>query len=101
MEIGKEKAVIVPVSTLGLLLAMVGSADWKTENNERVIFNTAASIDNVDARNELMAYAMTFKALERQACGADVEGLVDRIREDFGDKMLEKVLKKIEEIEKN
>lgn len=31
MEIGKEKAVMVPASTMGLLLAMASNTKWETE----------------------------------------------------------------------
>ena len=33
MEIGKEKAVMVPASTMGLLLAMASNTKWETENS--------------------------------------------------------------------
>lgn len=39
VEIGKEKAVMVPASTMGLLLAMASSADWETENTARIAAN--------------------------------------------------------------
>jgi hypothetical protein len=36
VEIGKEKAVMVPVSTLGLLMAIAMGAEWKTESTKGV-----------------------------------------------------------------
>ena len=102
MEIGKEKAVIIPVRTLGELMAMAGSANWKTEDTKKLAADVVLLIDNVDdveAKSELKAYMIAFGALETQARGGDAKELIDGAREVFGNEMLERVLKKIEEIE--
>lgn len=102
MEIGKEKAVMVPASTMGLLLAMAGTANWKTENTAKIAADIALlidDVDDVDIRNELKAYIVAFDALEMQAHGEDAKEMIDGAQEAFGDEVLEKVLKKIEEIE--
>lgn len=98
MEIGKEKVVIVPVSTLGLLLAVAMGAEWKTENTKEV---AAAILDgNPGTKNELLAYMVAFNALEVEArgCGEIAERLIDGAQETYGAEVLEKVLHKIEEI---
>lgn len=99
MEIGKEKAVIIPVRTLGALMAMAGSANWKTEDTKKLAADVVLLIDNVEAKSELKAYMIAFGALETQARGGDAKELIDGAREVFGNEMLERVLKKIEEIE--
>lgn len=57
-------------------------------------------VDDVDIRNELKAYMIAFGALETQARGEDAKEIIDGAREVFGNEMLKRVLKKIEEIEK-
>lgn len=102
MEIGKEKAVTVPVSTLGLLMAMAGSAEWETENTKKVVNRIARLIDGVvdtDTGSELKAYIVAFGALEMQARGGDATEIIDGAQRTFGNRMLKRVLKKIEEIE--
>lgn len=99
----KEKAVIISVKALGALMAMAGTANWKTENTAKIANDIAVlidSADDVDIRNELKAYIVAFGALEMQAHGESAKGMIDGVQEAFGDEMLEKVLKKIEEIEK-
>lgn len=103
MEIGKEKAVIISVKALGALMAMAGTANWKTENTAKIAADIALlidDVDDVDIRNELKAYIVAFGALEMQAHGEDAKEMIDGAQEAFGDEVLEKVLKKIEEIEK-
>lgn len=100
MEIGKEKAVIIPVRTLGALMAMAGSANWKTEDTKKLAADVVLLIDNVEAKSELKAYMIAFGALETQARGGDAKEIIDGAREVFGNEMLERVLKKIEEIER-
>lgn len=98
----KEKAVIIPVRALGMLMAMAGTANWKTENTNEIANDIAVlidSADDVDIRNELNAYALAFSALEMQARGEDAKEIIDDAQEKLGDEMLEKVLKKIEVIE--
>lgn len=102
MEKGKEKAVIIPVRALGALMAMAGSANWKTEDTAKIAADIALlidDVDDVDIRNELKAYMIAFGALETQARGEDAKEMIDGAQEAFGDEVLEKVLKKIEEIE--
>lgn len=104
MEIGKEKAVMVPASTMGLLLAMASSADWKTESTKKFVAGIVGVINDagdIDTKNELNAYILAFSALETQACGEDAEEIIDGIQRTSGDEieMLERVLQKIEEIE--
>lgn len=99
----KEKAVIIPVRALGVLMAMAGTANWKTENTNEIANDIAAlidSADDVDIRNELKAYIVAFGALEMQAHGESAKGMIDGAQGTFGDEVLEKVLKKIEEIER-
>ena len=98
----KEKAVIISVKALGALMAMAGTANWKTENTAKIAADIALlfdDVDDVDIRNELKAYIVAFGALEMQAHGEDAKEMIDGAQEAFGDEMLEKVLKKIEEIE--
>lgn len=100
MEI--EKAVTVPVSTLGLLMAMAGSAEWETESTKKFVAFIGGAIDDVcdtDTKNELNAYLVAFSALETQACGEDAKELIDDVQRASGDEMLERVLGKIKEIE--
>lgn len=99
VEIGKEKAVIVTASAMGLLLAMASSADWETENTAKIAANIVGLIDEPTTEHELNAYALAFSALEMQARGEDAKEIIDDAQEKFGDEMLEKVLKKIEVIE--
>lgn len=102
MEIGKEKAVIIPVRTLGALMAMAGSANWKTEDTKKLAADVVLlinGVDDIDTRNELNAYIVAFGALEMQSRDEDAEDIIDGAQRTFGDEMLEKVLKKIEEIE--
>lgn len=99
MEIGKEKAVMVPARTMGLLLAMASSADWETENTAKIAANIVGLIDEPTTEHELNAYALAFSALEMQARGEDAKEIIDDAQEKLGDEMLEKVLKKIEVIE--
>lgn len=99
VEIGKEKAVMVPASTMGLLLAMASSTDWETENTARIAANIVGLIGEPTTEHELNAYALAFSALEMQARGEDAKEIIDDAQEKLGDEMLEKVLKKIEEIE--
>lgn len=99
----KEKAVIISVKALGALMAMAGTANWKTENTAKIAADIALlidDVDDVDIRNELKAYIVAFSALEMQAHGEDAKEMIDGAQEAFGDEVLEKVLKKIEEIEK-
>lgn len=103
MKKRKEKAVIISVKALGALMAMAGTANWKTENTAKIAADIALlidDVDNVDIRNELKAYIVAFGALEMQAHGEDAKEMIDGAQEAFGDEVLEKVLKKIEEIEK-
>lgn len=103
MKKRKEKAVIISVKALGALMAMAGTANWKTENTAKIAADIALlidDVDNVDIRNELKAYIVAFGALEMQAHGESAKGMIDGVQEAFGDEVLEKVLKKIEEIEK-
>ena len=99
----KEKMnVIISVRALGMLMAMAGTANWKTENTNEIANDIAVlidSADDVDIRNELKAYIVAFGALEMQAHGESAKGMIDGAQEAFGDEVLEKVLKKIEEIE--
>lgn len=99
MEIKGEKAVMVPASTMGLLLAMASSADWETENTARIAANIVGLIGEPTTEHELNAYALAFSALEMQARGEDAKEIIDDAQEKLGDEMLEKVLKKIEVIE--
>lgn len=97
-----EKTVIVPVSTLGLLMAMAGSTEWKTESTKKVVASIVGlinGVDDIDTRNELNAYIVAFGALEMQSRDEDAEDIIDGAQRTFGDEMLEKVLQKIEEIE--
>ena len=97
-----EKTVIVPVSTLGLLMAMARSTEWKTESTKKVVASIVGlinGVDDIDTRNELNAYIVAFGALEMQSRDEDAEDIIDGAQEAFGDEVLEKVLKKIEEIE--
>lgn len=99
----KEKAVIISVKVLGALMAMAGTANWKTENTAKIAADIVLlidDVDDVDIRNELKAYMIAFGALETQARGEDAKEIIDGAREIFGNEMLERVLKKIEEIEK-
>ena len=99
----KEKAVIISVKSLGALMAMAGTANWKTENTAKIAADIALlidDVDDVDIRNELKAYMIAFGALETQARGEDAKEIIDGAREVFGNEMLKRVLKKIEEIEK-
>ncbi len=103
MKKRKEKAVIISVKALGALMAMAGTANWKTENTAKIAADIALlidDVDDVDIRNELKAYIVAFGALEMQAHGEDAKEMIDGAQEAFGDEVLEKVLKKIEEIEK-
>ena len=103
MDNEKEKAVIIPVRALGMLMTMAGTANWKTENTNEIANDIAVlidSADDVDIRNELKAYIVAFGALEMQAHGESAKGMIDGAQGTFGDEVLEKVLKKIEEIEK-
>ncbi len=98
----KEKAVIISVKALGALMAMAGTANWKTENTAKIAADIALlidDVDDVDIRNELKAYMIAFGALETQARGEDAKEIIDGAREVFGNEMLKRVLKKIEEIE--
>lgn len=100
----KEKAVIISVKALGALMAMAGTANWKTENTAKIAADIALlidDVDDVDIRNELKAYMIAFGALETQARGGDAKEIIDGAQETFGDEMLERVLKKIEEIERS
>lgn len=98
----KEKAVIISVRALGMLMAMAGTANWKTENTKEIANDIAVlidSADDVDIRNELKGYIVAFGALEMQAHGESAKGMIDGAQEAFGNGVLEKVLEKIEEIE--
>lgn len=99
MEIGKEKAVMVPASTMGLLLAMASSADWETENTARIAANIVGLIGEPTTEHELNAYALAFSALEIQARGEDAKKLIDITKKTYRDEMLKRVLGKIKEIE--
>lgn len=97
-----EKGITISLDMLGLLMAMAGTANWKTENTNEIANDIAVlidSADDVDIRNELKAYIVAFGALEMQAHGESAKGMIDGVQEAFGDEVLEKVLKKIEEIE--
>lgn len=103
MEKGKEKAVIIPVRALGALMAMASSANWKTEDTAKIAADITVlidDVDDVDTKNELKAYIVAFGALEAQARGGDAREIIDGAQETFGDEVLKRVLKKIEEIEK-
>lgn len=68
----KQKAVIISVKALGALMAMAGTANWKTENTAKIAADIALlidDVDDVDIRNELKAYIVAFGALEMQAHG--------------------------------
>lgn len=94
-----EKNVMVPVSTLGLLMAIAMGAEWKTESTKGV---AAAILDGTPvAKNELLAYMVAFNALEMDArgCGEVAKMLIDGARETYGAEVLERVLQKIKEIE--
>lgn len=94
----KERTVIISVRALGMLMAMAGTANWKTENTNEIANDIAVlidSADDVDIRNELKAYIVAFGALEMQAHGESAKGMIDGAQEAFGDEVLEK----IEEIE--
>lgn len=97
----KERTVIISVRALGLLLAMACSADWETENAAEIAANIVGLIGEPTTEHELNAYALAFSALEIQACGGDAEEMpiIDITKKMYGDKTLEKALKKIEEIE--
>ena len=98
----KERTVIIQVRALGLLLAMACSADWETENAAEIAANIVGLIGEPTTEHELNAYALAFSALEIQACGGDAEEMpiIDITKKMYGDKTLEKALKKIEEIER-
>lgn len=99
----KERTVIISVKALGALMAMAGTANWKTENTKEIANDIAVlidSADDVDIRNELKAYIVAFCALEMQAHGESAKEMIDGAQEAFGNGVLEKVLEKIEEIEK-
>ncbi len=98
----KERTVIISVRALGLLLAMACSADWETENAAEIAANIVGLIGEPTTEHELNAYALAFSALEIQACGGDAEEMpiIDITKKMYGDKTLEKALKKIEEIER-
>ncbi len=99
----KERTVIISVKALGALMAMAGTANWKTENTKEIANDIAVLIDSdddVDIRNELKAYIVAFCALEMQAHGESAKEMIDGAQEAFGNGVLEKVLEKIEEIEK-
>ena len=94
-----EKNVMVPVSTLGLLMAIAMGAEWKTESTKGV---AATILDGTPvAKNELLAYMVAFNALEMDArgCGEVAIMLIDGAREKYGAEVLERVLQKIKEIE--
>ena len=99
MEIKGEKAVMVPASTMGLLLAMASNTKWETENSAWLVAAVTSYVNDPDAEKELLAYIAAFCILETQARGEDAKELIDGAREVFGNEMLERVLKKIEEIE--
>lgn len=99
MEIGKEKAVMVPASTMGLLLAMASNTKWETENSAWLVAAVTSYVNDSDAEKELLAYIAAFCILETQARGEDAKKLIGITKKTYGDEMLEKVLKKIEEIE--
>ena len=100
MEIGKEKAVMVPASTMGLLLAMASNTKWETENSAWLVAAVTSYVNDPDAEKELLAYIAAFCILETQARGEDAKEMIDGAQEAFGDEVLERVLKKIEEIER-
>lgn len=96
----KEKAVIISVKALGALMAIAMGAEWKTESTKGV---AAAILDGTPvAKNELLAYMVAFNALEMDArgCGEVAKMLIDGAQETYGAEVLERVLKKIEEIKK-
>lgn len=95
----EEKNVIISVRALGMLMAMAGTANWKTKNTNDIAV-LIDSADDVDIRNELKGYIVAFGALEMQAHGESAKGMIDGVQEAFGNGVLEKVLEKIEEIEK-
>lgn len=99
MEIKGEKAVMVPASTMGLLLAMASNTKWETENSAWLVGAVTSYVNDPDAESELLAYIAAFCTLETQARGEDAKKLIDITKKTYGDEMLEKVLKKIEEIE--
>lgn len=96
-----EKGITISLDMLGLLLAMACSADWETENAAEIAANIVGLIGEPTTEHELNAYALAFSALEIQACGGDAEEMpiIDITKKMYGDKTLEKALKKIEEIE--
>ena len=95
MEIGKEKAVMVPASTMGLLLAMASNTKWETENSAWLVAAVTSHVNDPDAEKELLAYI----AAETQARGEDAKKLIDITKKTYGDEMLKRVLGKIKEIE--
>ena len=100
MEIGKEKAVMVPASTMGLLLAMASNTKWETENSAWLVAAVTSYVNDPDAEKELLAYIAAFCTLETQARGEDAKKLIDITKKTYGDEMLKRVLGKIKEIEK-
>ena len=99
MEIGKEKAVMVPASTMGLLLAMASNTKWETENSAWLVAAVTSHVNDPDAEKELLAYIAAFCTLETQARGEDAKKLIDITKKTYGDEMLKRVLGKIKEIE--
>lgn len=99
MEIGKEKAVMVPASTMGLLLAMASNTKWETENSAWLVGAVTSYVNDPDAESELLAYIAAFCTLETQARGEDAKKLIDITKKTYGDEMLKRVLGKIKEIE--
>ena len=94
MEIKGEKAVMVPASTMGLLLAMASNTKWKTENSAWLIAAVTSHVNDPDAVKELLAYIAAFCILETQARGEDAKKLVDITKKRTETKCLKRCLRK-------
>lgn len=94
VEIGKEKAVMVPASTMGLLLAMASNTKWETENSARLVAAVTSYVNDPDAEKELLAYIAAFCILETQARGEDAKKLIDITKKRTETKCLKECLRK-------
>ncbi|MEE1507906.1 MAG: hypothetical protein U0L25_01715 [Ligilactobacillus ruminis] len=94
MEIGKEKAVMVPASTMGLLLAMASNTKWETENSAWLVAAVTSYVNDPDAEKELLAYIAAFCILETQARGEDAKKLIGITKKRTETKCLKRCLRK-------
>lgn len=94
MEIGREKAVMVPASTMGLLLAMASNTKWETENSAWLVGAVTSYVNDPDAEKELLAYIAAFCILETQARGEDAKKLIDITKKRTETKCLKRCLRK-------